>query len=94
MRLAQVYGEDVQDLLIKDYIPEVANSIGDWETVTFNNTLDMATGNYGSADFMADDNSEKMGEFFSGLTFADRIIKCIRLGKQVSRWYPMGLSHQ
>jgi len=73
MHLAQVYGKDVQDLLIKDYVPEAANSIGDWETVTFNNTLDMATGNYGSANFMADDNSEQMSEFFSGLTFADRI---------------------
>ena len=38
MRLAQQYGPEVADLLIKDYVPEYAASPGDWERVTFNHT--------------------------------------------------------
>ena len=55
MRLAQKYGSDVAGLLIKDYVPEAADSPGDWRFVTFDHTLDMATGNYQSADFMMDE---------------------------------------
>ena len=73
MRLAQKYGADVTDLLIKDYVPEYAASAGNWELVTFNNTLDMATGNYDSAGYMVDDESEKMGVFFSAQPYAERI---------------------
>ncbi len=75
MRLAQVYGPGVADLLIKDYVPEAAESIGDWENVTFNNALDMATGNYGSNQFMVDDNSQKMNEFFGSMRYTDRIFQ-------------------
>jgi hypothetical protein len=55
MRLAQKYDPDVANLLIKDYVPEAANSPGDWSEVTFNNVLDMATGNYQSAGNMVDE---------------------------------------
>jgi len=75
MRLTQVYGPQVPDLLIKDYVPEAAQSSGDWENVTFNNTIDMATGNYDSRSFMVDDNGDKMGEFFGSPTYAERIAK-------------------
>jgi hypothetical protein len=73
MRLAQKYGPNVSDLLIKDYVPESANSPGDWTEVTFDNTLDMATGSYESPDFMVDDNGPKMGEFFGSQPYAARI---------------------
>jgi hypothetical protein len=73
MRLAQEYGPEVADLLIKDYVPEYAASPGDWERVTFNHTIDMSSGNYVSAGFMIDDNSEKMGEFFGAQPYAERI---------------------
>jgi hypothetical protein len=73
MRLAQVYGENVPDLLIKDYVPEAENSIGDWENVTFNNTIDMATGNYESSEFMVDDNGQKMNDFFGSSTYTEHI---------------------
>jgi CubicO group peptidase (beta-lactamase class C family) len=73
MRLAQKYGPEVTGLLIKDYVPEYAASPGDWERVTFNDTIDMSTGNYVSAGFMVDDNSEKMGEFFGAQPYAARI---------------------
>ncbi|MFC1997289.1 serine hydrolase domain-containing protein [Chloroflexota bacterium] len=55
MRLVQKYNPDAANLLIKTYVPEAANSPGDWSAVTFDHALDMATGNYGSADFMVDD---------------------------------------
>jgi len=75
MRLAQVYGPGVSDLLIKDYLPEAAESIGEWDMVTFNNTIDMATGNYESAQFMVDDNGQKMNEFFGSTRYDDRIFQ-------------------
>jgi Tol biopolymer transport system component len=55
MRLAQKYDPNVPNLLIKDYVPEAADSPGDWSAVTFNHVLDMATGNYQSADMMKDE---------------------------------------
>jgi len=73
MRLAQKYDADVANLLIKNYVPEHANGSGDWEQVTFNNTLDMATGNYDSASYMADDESDKMGVFFGAQPYSERI---------------------
>jgi hypothetical protein len=73
MRLAQIYGPDMMDLLIKDYVPEYTTSSGDWEQVTFNNTIDMSTGNYDSAGYMVDDESERMGIFFNAQPYAKRI---------------------
>ena len=73
MRLAQLYGSEVADLLIKDYVPEYVTSAGDWEAVTFNHTIDMATGNYTSPGFMTDENSPRMGGFLSAQPYADRI---------------------
>jgi len=54
MRLEQKYGPGVPELLIEDYVPEAADSVGDWNGVTFDHALDMATGNYGSARFFED----------------------------------------
>jgi hypothetical protein len=69
MRLAQKYDPDIANHLIKDYVPEASESQGDWSEVTFNNTLDMATGNYQSAGNMVDeehwDNPFWTGEYYS-----------------------------
>jgi hypothetical protein len=73
MRLAQKYGPEVADLLIKEYVPEYAASLGDWERVTFGNTIDMSTGNYISAGYMTDEDGEKMGEFFGAQPYEKRI---------------------
>ncbi len=73
MRLAQKYGPEVAGLLIKDYVPEYAASPGDWERVTFNHTIDMSAGNYGSAGYMADEDGFNMGEFFGAQPYAARI---------------------
>ena len=55
MRLAQKYDPDLPNLLIKDYVPEAIDSSGDWSAVTFNNVLDMSTGNYQSPGIMVDE---------------------------------------
>ncbi len=64
MRLAQKYGPGVADLLIRDYLPEAADSRGDWQRVTFDHTLDMATGNYQAAGYMTDDDGPQMAQYF------------------------------
>jgi hypothetical protein len=55
MRLAMKYDPGLPDLLIKDYVPETESSSSDWSRVTFDHTLDMATGNYRSAGRMVDE---------------------------------------
>ncbi len=55
MRLAQKYDPHAPHMLIQDYVPEAADSPGDWRAVTFNHVLDMATGNYQSAGNMVDE---------------------------------------
>ena len=73
MRLAQVYDPKVTESLVKDYLPETADSPGDWEMVTFGNVIDMSTGNYRSASRMGDENSDQMGEFFVSQPYAERM---------------------
>ncbi len=73
MRLAQKYDPAVAGFLIKEYVPEYAASPGDWEQVTFNHAIDMTTGNYVSARFMADDTGPKMSEFFGAQPYVERI---------------------
>lgn len=73
MRLAQIYGPEVMDLLIKDYLPETAASPGNWDTVTFNHTLDMSTGNYGDSGHMTDESSNLMETYLSTQPYEERI---------------------
>jgi len=73
MRLAQKYGSHVPELLIKDYVPEAADSPGDWSQVTFDNVLDMATGNYRSAGFMVDEEHFDSDPFWSEEYYAGKI---------------------
>lgn len=73
MRLAQKYGMGVYDELIKDHVSEYASSSGDWSSVTVNNTLDMATGNYRFWQNMRDEGGPIMADFFEAESYADRI---------------------
>lgn len=73
MRLAQKYDPGVPDFLIKDYVPEYADSPGDWRGVTFDHTLDMATGNYRFSGYMTDEDGSQMSEFFGSEFYADKI---------------------
>lgn len=73
MRLGQKYGTGVYNLLIKDYVPEYASSSGNWTSVTFNHTLDMATGNFWLAGFEADEGGLFMTTFFLAESYTDKI---------------------
>jgi CubicO group peptidase (beta-lactamase class C family) len=73
MRLAQKYDQDVGNLLIRDYVPEAANSIGDWSDVTFDNVLDMATGNYRSSERMVDEEHWNTDPFWLEEYYDERI---------------------
>lgn len=71
MRLGQKYGTGVYNLLIKDYVPEY--SVGNWNSVTFNHTIDMATGNYRLAGYMSDEGGSYMNTFFLAEPYTDKI---------------------
>jgi len=73
MRLGQKYGTGVYNLLIKDYVPEYTSSIGTWTDVTFNNTTDMATGNYRLAGYESDEAGSYMETFFLAEPYTDKI---------------------
>lgn len=73
MRLGQKYGPEVANLLIKDYVPEAAQSAGDWSKVTFNNTLDMATGNYLKT------NEADPGNFIDSMSYKEKITQAFSL---------------
>ena len=73
MRLAQRDGLAVKDLLIGDYVPEVVSAAGDWDQVTFENALDMSTGNYDSAAYMADEDGTTLSVFFNAETYNAKI---------------------
>jgi hypothetical protein len=73
MRLGQKYGTGVYDLLIKDYVSEYADSPGKWTDVTFKNTIDMATGNYNSPGFEADESGPVISSFIDAESYTDKI---------------------
>ncbi|MBE2219923.1 MAG: hypothetical protein IAF02_00195, partial [Anaerolineae bacterium] len=73
MRLAQQYDPGVPDLLIKDYLPETMDSPGDWSQVTFDDALDMATGNFGSSQDMADEDQFFSHPFWTEETYAGKM---------------------
>lgn len=73
LRLGQLYGTGVYNLLIKDYVSEYASSPGNWTNVTFNHTLDMTTGNYRLAGFEADEGGSYMSTFFLAEPYTDKI---------------------
>src|SRR5258706_5500128 len=72
LRLGQKYGTGVYNTLIKNYVPEYSSSAGVWTTVTLNNTLDMATGNYSLAGFEADENNN-MDPFLTAVPYTTKI---------------------
>lgn len=73
MRLGQKYGSGVYNLLIKDYVPEYTSSPGTWTNVTFNHTIDMATGNYRVAGYQTDEGGSYMETFFLAEPYTDKI---------------------
>lgn len=62
MRLGELYGPSVYSELIKSFIPETSIG-GKWGATTFNNTSDMATGNFNLDKYEADEDSLTMDKF-------------------------------
>jgi len=83
MRLGQKYGTDIYNLLIKDYVQETPQSIGNWSKVTFRNALDMATGNYDQIGFEVDEYGPVMTAFLDqSETYTDKIRLAFRFPGQ------------
>ena len=72
LRLAQKYGTGVSSELVKSHVSEAAGLTA-WNGVTINNALDMATGNYSSADYEADESGSTMLAFFNAESYADKM---------------------
>lgn len=72
MRLEQVYSGSQQDLNVGDYVSECSGY--QWDDVTLENALDMATGNYSSSSFMTDEGSSSVeNNFFLKEAHADKV---------------------
>jgi CubicO group peptidase (beta-lactamase class C family) len=61
MRLGQLYGTGVYQELIKNFIPQQFIQ-GNWDTTTFNNASDMATGKYDLGGY-EEDEDQNMDQF-------------------------------
>jgi len=84
MRLGQVYGSGVYNQLVKDYVPEYSSSIGTWTNVTFNNTIDMATGNYRLAGYESDEGGSYMETFFLAEPYSSKIAAAFNFPSKVA----------
>ena len=70
-RLAQLYGTGAQNQLVKTYVTEASGTA--WNNVTFNNTADMATGNYTSSGYEVDEGGSTMATFFDAEAYTDKM---------------------
>lgn len=72
MWLGQQYESAVYGQLIRSDVPQYTSG-GDWTNVTFNNTADMATGNYISASLDADEGSTQERAFIVAEPYSTKI---------------------
>jgi len=72
MLLGQRYKAAVYGMLIRSYVPQYSDG-GDWTNVTFNNTADMATGNYLSSGIDADESSPQELAFLTAEPYGAKI---------------------
>ena len=72
MWLGQQYRSAVYGQLIRSYVPQYVDG-GDWTNVTFDNTADMATGNYISASYEADESSSQERAFITAEPYSTKI---------------------
>jgi hypothetical protein len=77
MRLGQLYGSGVYSQLIRNYVPEYTHG-GDWSMVTFDNGLDMATGNYLNTAYMSDEDGPTTQTFYNAESYSGKIDDAIR----------------
>ncbi len=72
MRLGQLYGSTVYGNLIKTYVPQYVDG-GNWNTTTWGNTSDMATGNYISSAYESDENGTYTTTFLDDVSYTSKI---------------------
>jgi hypothetical protein len=72
MWLGQQYRSAVYGQLIRSYVPQYVDG-GDWTNVTFDNTADMATGNYISASNQADEGGSQERAFLTAEPYSTKI---------------------
>jgi hypothetical protein len=87
LRLAEVYGQEVFDLRIADYV-EVTASHNGWDAVTFGDALNMATGvgdNQDIDDFVGEESGELFNDFMVANSTQSKLDICFSLGD-----YPWG----
>lgn len=72
LRLAQKYGPTVASELLQDHVGETVGKTA-WNGVTIQHALNMATGNYDSAEFERDESEAKMFDFFLAESYADKM---------------------
>lgn len=82
MRLAQKFGPGVADELVTDHVAEASGSA--WNGVTIDHALDMATGNYSSADYEVDEGGSTMSSFFLAETHADKMTAALSFPHKTS----------
>ncbi len=83
MRMEKLYPGVGQEK-IADYIPACKKS-GNWSDVTFQNALNMTTGNYTTDKYMADEGGQKMIRFFDAVSHRDKIKAACGAFKRKSR---------
>ncbi len=83
MRLGQLYGSGVYNYLIKDFIPE-HHMGGKWDATTFSHASDMATGNYNSDAYEADESSRVMERFIVDEAYPAKIADSFALQQNYS----------
>jgi len=72
MWLGQKYGSGVYSQLIRNYVPQYVDG-GEWTHVSFNNVSDMATGNFISSRFEADEDSAQEWKFLRAESYSKKI---------------------
>lgn len=89
MRLSAQYGRFVPNLFIIDHVSEANGATGVWNDVTFNHTIDMATGNYRFSSYMRDEGGPILEDFFLSETRDERLDNALRFPRKAapgSRW--------
>jgi CubicO group peptidase (beta-lactamase class C family) len=72
MRLGVLLGKAVYSAAIADHVPE--HTLGKkWDRVTFDHAIDMATGHYGDAWYLRDEESEPERAFLRAETYLEKI---------------------
>jgi hypothetical protein len=83
MRMEKLF-PGIKEAKIADYVP-ACRKAGGWDDVTFLDALNMATGHYKSARYMADEDGAKMFRFFLPLDHETKIRRACGLFKRKSR---------